>query len=229
MSTFVFAHGSLDGGWAYRDVARLLRAAGHEVFAPTYTGLGERCHLLAREITLATHVEDVTQVLRYEDLRDIVLVGHSYGGMVISGVADRLPERIARLIFLDSLAPEDGEAVVDQPGIEPWMATVRERVATLGDGWLFPPLAGGNPRWSALPFACYTTPLALTNDEARSIPRMHIRCTETAEPLATPLRAAAARVAARGGQCLEIASDHFPMVAMPEDLARLLLSLGDAG
>ncbi|MEA2679624.1 MAG: hypothetical protein QOK03_1346 [Candidatus Binataceae bacterium] len=96
MSTFVLVHGAWHGGWCYKPVARLLRNAGHEVYTPTLTGLGERSHLMSPTIDLATHVKDIVNVLRWEELSDVVLAGHSYGGMVITGVADLVPTKFAR-------------------------------------------------------------------------------------------------------------------------------------
>jgi pimeloyl-ACP methyl ester carboxylesterase len=110
MATFVLVHGSWAGGVVWREVARRLRKAGHDVYAPTLTGIGERKHLLNREINLDTHIQDVIGVIDDEDLADIVLVGHSYGGMVISGVADRVPEKVASLVYLDAFVPEDGQS-----------------------------------------------------------------------------------------------------------------------
>lgn len=113
MSTFLLAHGAWHGGWCYRRVAQGLRSNGHTVFTPTYTGLGERAHLYDPSINLDTHVKDIVNVIRWEDLGDIVLLGHSYGGMVITGVADLMPERIRRLVYLDAFVPEDGQCLFD--------------------------------------------------------------------------------------------------------------------
>ena len=113
MATFVIVHGAWSGGHAWRWVRPLLRSAGHEVFTPALTGLGERSHLASAQIDLETHVRDVIAVLEYEDLREVVLVGHSYGGMVISGVADRVPERLALLVYLDAEVPMDGQSELD--------------------------------------------------------------------------------------------------------------------
>jgi pimeloyl-ACP methyl ester carboxylesterase len=113
MATFVLVHGSSGGGWVWRAVAAGLRAAGHEAWAPTLTGMGERVHLANPAVGLDTHVLDVVNVLNYEDLREVVLVGHSYGGVVITGVAERDPARLAHLVYLDALVPADGQAMVD--------------------------------------------------------------------------------------------------------------------
>src|SRR3954447_13215918 len=111
--TFVIVHGGWAGGWYFQPVARLLRGAGHEVFTPTLTGIGERSHLMSRDIDLNTHIQDVVNVLEFEDLRDVILVGYSYGGMIVTAVADRVPERISQVIFLDAFLPKNGEALVD--------------------------------------------------------------------------------------------------------------------
>ena len=112
MATFVICHGAWSAAWAWKKVRPLLRAAGHEIFTPTYTGLGERAHQVSRAINLETHIGDILAVLDCEDLRDVVLVGHSYGGMVATGVADRAAERIAKLIYIDAFVPENGQSAV---------------------------------------------------------------------------------------------------------------------
>src|SRR5689334_24528018 len=113
MATIVIVHGGWSGGWYFTPVARLLRSAGHEVYTPTLTGIGERVHLATRETGLSTHVQDVVNVLDFEDLHEVVLVGYSYGGMVITGVANRVPHRIKQLIYLDAFVPRNGESVAD--------------------------------------------------------------------------------------------------------------------
>ncbi len=112
-ATFVLVHGAWHGGWCYARVAGLLRARGHTVFTPTLTGQGERAHLLSGSINLSTHIEDVLGVFAFERLDDVVLAGHSYGGMVITGVADRIPERIRALAYLDAFVPENGQSLFD--------------------------------------------------------------------------------------------------------------------
>jgi len=119
MATFVLVHGAWHGGWCYGRVAKLLRSAGHEVYTPTHTGVGERAHLADYHITLATHVRDVANVIEYENLSDVIICGHSYGGMVITGVAASLGERIKSLVYLDAFVPEDGQSLFDL--IEPDM------------------------------------------------------------------------------------------------------------
>ena len=113
MATFVVAHGAWSAGWAWKKMRPLMRAAGHELWTPTYTGLGERTHLAHAGIDLDTHIRDIVAVLETEDLTDVVLIGHSYGGMVATGMADRARARVAKLVYLDAFAPTDGQAVFD--------------------------------------------------------------------------------------------------------------------
>jgi pimeloyl-ACP methyl ester carboxylesterase len=136
MATYVLVHGSFWGSRAWTDLARLLRAAGHDVYAPSLTGLGERVHLASPEITLDTHILDVSGTLTYEELQDVVLVGHSYAGMVLTGVAERMPERIAHLVFLDAGIPRDGESLSSMMGPD-WTELVLQLARTQGDGWRF--------------------------------------------------------------------------------------------
>ena len=111
MATYVLVHGAWHGGWCWNRVAPLLRDKGHDVYTPTLTGLGERVHLATPEVDLSTHVTDVVNVIEFEDLRNVVLMGHSYGGQVITGVAGAIPERIGQLVYLDASLPNDGESL----------------------------------------------------------------------------------------------------------------------
>jgi pimeloyl-ACP methyl ester carboxylesterase len=113
LAQFVLVHGAFDGGWIYRKVAHLLRTAGHEVFTPTLTGLGERSHLRGMTVSLDTHIQDVANVITWEGLNQVVLCGHSYAGMVIAGVAEAMPDRLAALVYLDAFIPEDGQSAMD--------------------------------------------------------------------------------------------------------------------
>ena len=116
MAIFVVAHGAWSSAWAWKKMRPLMRAAGHEFWTPSYTGLGERSHLASPDIDLDTHIRDVINVLEFEDLTDIVLVGHSYGGMVATGVADGARERVGQVIYLDAFVPEDGKSLTDYLG-----------------------------------------------------------------------------------------------------------------
>jgi pimeloyl-ACP methyl ester carboxylesterase len=173
MATFVLVHGAWHGAWCWSRVRRALRAEGHEVFAPTLTGLADRSHLLSRDVDLATHIDDVANLLQWEDLSDVVLCGHSYGGCVISGAADRAPQRIASLVYLDAFVLKDGESVHDAlpaPARENQLAGARQ----FGDGWRVPPIPAEvfsvNPTDRAWvdaqctphPLAAFQQPLKLT-------------------------------------------------------------------
>jgi pimeloyl-ACP methyl ester carboxylesterase len=128
VSTFVFVAGGWHGGWCWTRVADPLRSQGHQVYTPTLTGLGERIHLLSPEVNLDTHTADIAGVLQWEDLRDVILVGHSYGGMVITALAEQVADRIGLLVYLDALWPEDGESVSDIVGKEAAQVVIDARV-----------------------------------------------------------------------------------------------------
>jgi len=196
VATYVLVHGAWVGGWMWRDVSRALRSAGHEAFAPTLTGLGERAHLASPGIDLDTHVLDVVNVLRYERLEGVVLVGHSYGGMVVTGVAERVPERIARLTYLDAFAPFDGESAADLLGAA--RAGLFIRAAKYhGDGWRVPARKDGpeGERFTDMPLQTGLQPLAVRNPAARGLPRTYVLF--TAKPATDLLKPVMARMAAR--------------------------------
>src|SRR6516165_4839274 len=138
MTTFVVAHGAWSSAWAWKKMRPLMRAAGHELWTPSYTGLGERAHLASDAVDLETHIQDVLGAIQMEELRNIVLIGHSYGGMVATGVADRARDRIAQLIYLDAFVPRNGQCLFDLQPPEV-RARMRELARTAGDGWRLPP------------------------------------------------------------------------------------------
>ena len=137
MATVVLAHGAWSAAWAWKKMRPLFRKAGHEFFSPTYTGLGERAHLARPEVDLSTHVQDVLAVLETEDLTQVTLLGHSYGGMVATGVADKAADRIARVVYIDAFAPKDGQSLFDLLGPK-GEAHMRAGAAKDGDGWKLP-------------------------------------------------------------------------------------------
>jgi len=139
MTTFVLVHGAWHGGWCYKRVARLLREAGHEVYTPTLTGLGERAHLMSRTIDLGMHVEDIVGVIRCEELSDMVLCGHSYSGMVIAGVAEQIAAKIRSLVYLDAFVPENGKSLFDYLPAEQ-VEQMRTDAAQNGDGYKVTPI-----------------------------------------------------------------------------------------
>src|SRR5215207_8131279 len=174
MATFVIVHGAWSGGHAWRGVRPLLRGAGHEVFTPALTGLGERSHLASAQVDLDTHIQDVLGVLEFEDLDQVVLVGHSSGGMVITGVADRAPQRLAQLVYLDAEVPTDGQCEFDLLPPEE-RAGYQQAVTTNGQGWQIPRRSlshyqglDAKLRWAMSrmvpqPINTLTQPLRLTN------------------------------------------------------------------
>src|SRR5215470_8251164 len=139
MADFVLVHGGWIGAWCWSRVTPLLLQAGHRVFTPTLTGLGERAHLLTREVGLSTHIQDVVAVIESEELQRIVLVGQSYAGVVITGVADRMPERLSHLVYLDAFVPGNGQSIADLVGPQ-MMASLQEAGKSAGEGWRVPPL-----------------------------------------------------------------------------------------
>src|SRR5215213_3048481 len=134
MATFVVAHGAWSAGWAWKKMRPLVRDAGHDFWTPTYTGLGERAHLAHADIDLETHIQDIIAVLETEDLTDVILIGHSYGGMVATGVADGARDRIKHIVYVDAFAPKDGQSAFDLQQPEQ-VAQRREAARKDGDGW----------------------------------------------------------------------------------------------
>ncbi|MCB0115949.1 MAG: alpha/beta hydrolase [Caldilineaceae bacterium] len=212
MATLVLVHGTTAGGWVWKDVTPHLQAAGHTVYTPTLTGLGERIHLANREVGLETHITDIVNVLLYEDLTDVVLAGHSYGGIVISGVADRVPERIRHLIYLDAVIAEDGESCLDAAHPDN-RAEFEARVREQGDGWLIPISRGPNdlPSKNAPhPWKSWTDPLVL-NNPPHNIPCTYVRFTADKQPgsyFEQAMTTSMARVHARGWTVLEADTVH---------------------
>lgn len=236
MATFVLVHGGGHGGWCYQRVARRLSLAGHEVYAPTLTGVGERAHLVGPHVDLSLHIQDIASVLHYEDLRDVILVGHSYGGMVITGAGGTAPDRIGKLVYLDAANPKNGESLVDVAG--PMMAMARTAGRTV-DGVelvLFPsPEAGlfygvtdpADLAWMATrltphPWACFEQPLELRDESGYAkIPQYHIVCSST---LAT--RDAGLIAEARAaGRLWDIDTGHDLMITEPQRVADALTAV----
>jgi pimeloyl-ACP methyl ester carboxylesterase len=228
MATFVVAHGAWSAGWAWKKMRPLLRAAGHELWTPTYTGLGERAHLANAEVSLDTHIQDVVAVLDTEDLKDVVLIGHSYGGMVATGVADRARARIAKLVYLDAFAPKDGQAVFDL--VPPDVAEkMRAGAAASPTGFGIPanPMpsdtspedqAWAMPRRLPQPVKAFSTKLKLSAEP--SSPRSYIYCTRIGigDTFGRPY----ARAKQEGWRTFEIDASHNPHITNPEGLLAIL-------
>ena len=237
MATFVLVHGAWHGSWCWARVRRTLVEAGHQVFTPTLTGVGERSHLLARDVDLQVHVDDVANLVRWEELDDVILCGHSYGGCVISGVADALPDRIAALVYLDAFLLEDGECLHDllpeeQRGMQLSLASEH------GEGWRVPPIPAeifnvnaGDRAW--VDRQCTPQPLATFQQK--------LRLSRGPSPIAcnlfiyasgwegTPFTGSRDRAKARGWTISEIACGHDVMLDDPGALAAELLGVAGAG
>ena len=234
-ATYVLVHGGGHGGWCYQPLARILRAQGQEVYAPTLTGLGERAHLLRPAIDLDLHIEDIVQVLEYEDLKNVILVGHSYGGMVIAGVADRAAGRIGHLVFLDAATPQNGQSLVDIAGPLMMAARAQGRMVDGIELVLFPgtdplhfygvkdprQIEWMKPRLTPHPWKCFEQKLALRNEAAiDEIPQTHIVCSST-----LPGRDVPTLEKRSDGRLWEIDTGHDLMITEPDAVARLLLRL----
>jgi pimeloyl-ACP methyl ester carboxylesterase len=243
MATFVFVHPAWFGGWCWKKLTPLLRDAGHVVFTPTLTGLGDRTHLASRDVGLETHIQDVASMIEFEDLDDVILVGNSSGGAVITGVADRAGRRIAQLVYLDAFVPVDGQSLFDviPPDRRPAMEAL---VAEEGDGWLLPrfsampweqfvpmswqvtdkdDLAWALERLSPTPFRHFTDPIHLHTPDADAPHRVYIRCRGWPHP-------GFDRYAERAGsdpawELRELDTSHLPYITDPEKLADLLNDL----
>lgn len=230
-ATFVLVHGAWHGGWCYMRVAQLLRASGASVFTPTLTGLGERAHLAHPMIDLSTHVTDIVNVVRYEDLHDVVLCGHSYGGLVITGVVERLPERVAALVFLDAFVPQDGESLQN---LVPESQRARQNEAAAANGGFVPPIPaavfGVNERDRAYvdaqcvpqPLPTFREGLALTGARERVAHKTYLRA---GNYRSHPFDAARERLTGEPGWVVEaIPSGHDVMLDAPKALAAALLA-----
>lgn len=230
MALFVIVHGAWSAAWAWRKMRPLMRAAGHEMVTPTHTGLGERWHLSSAAVTLDTHIADVCGVLEAEDLSDVTLVAHSYGGMVATGVADRMRERISRLVYLDAFVPRDGQCLLDLQAPE-HRARVGQLVREQGGGYLVPPnppppdtpeadIAWMLARRRAQPLATFSTPVRLTRGET-DLPRSFIYCTKVGPGDVFKQFADRAR-REHGWRYFEIEASHNPHITVPEKLMAVL-------
>lgn len=228
---FVLVHGAWHGGWCWHDVERQLRAAGHQVFAPTLTGLGERAHLLNETVGLSTMIDDICAVIECEGLSDVVLVGHSFGGLVICGAAERMPQRIRRLIFLDALVVQSGSCAMDT--LPP--AVQAERSQTIDAQGLRMKVPGADKfgvfdpaqvewlqsRLTPHPLRAYTEPLRMRHPPGNGLPKTYIAVTD---PWYPPLAGVREWVRQQPDwEWREIAAGHDAMVTAPDALSELLM------
>ena len=227
MATYVLIHGAWHGGWCWKSVAPALRRAGHEVYAPSLTGMGERRHLARPDIDLDTHIEDVVLLMEMEDLRDVILIGHSYGGMVVTGAADR-SDRVGQLVYLDAFVPENGRCLLDY--------AVPERAARMQEegertGLVTPPplslwgltkrehLEFAGPRQVEHPYRTLSQPIRIENP--KKLPKTFIYCSSPAtgsfDHFAAKYRSDPA------WRFHELKTGHDAMILVPEELIALLL------
>jgi pimeloyl-ACP methyl ester carboxylesterase len=222
--TIVIVHGAWGGAWAFKRVEALLRDKGFNVYRPQLTGLGERVHLARPDVGLSLHVEDVVNMILFEDLKDITLVGHSYGGMVITGVADRLPDRIKRLVYLDAMVPNDGESVSSiTAGRNDWLKQMTK------DDYIIPPWVKADqkpPKDVPQPLKTFTEPLSLKNEAARKLPATYILTVEKdKEPKGDDFFPQSQRAKEKGWAILQLTSDHNPQWSAPEALVEMLAGI----
>jgi pimeloyl-ACP methyl ester carboxylesterase len=233
MATVVLAHGAWSAAWAWKTMRPLFRAAGHEFFSPTYTGLGERAHLARPDVDLSTHVQDVLAVLELEDLKDVTLLGHSYGGMVATGVTDKAGDRIARVVYLDAFAPKNGQSLFDLLGPK-GEAHMRAGAAKDGDGWKLPinPMpadtspqdaAWASPRRRPQPMRTFEQKIRL---EAKApLPPRHYIYAKKAGPGDLFRQFAERAKSEPGWKYWEIDASHNPHITCPDVLMALLTQI----
>jgi pimeloyl-ACP methyl ester carboxylesterase len=233
MANIVLVHGTGCGGWVWQKLAPLFRARGHEVYTPTLTGLSDRIHLLNCGVNLTTHITDIINLIFYEDLSNVILVGNSYASMVITGVAAKIPERLKLLIYLDAYLPDAGQSEADLLPVE--MFAARQAEAVKHGGLIQPPQPAifgvTDPtleqmvvaRMTLQPLDTYIEPVPAGNSRSVVIPRIFIHC--TGKPDSTPdlFAALASKAKARGWQVYELAAGHLAMLTAPRLVADSVL------
>ena len=233
MANIVLAHGAWSAAWTWKKMRPLFAAAGHTFYSPTYTGLGERCHLSRPEVDLSTHVQDVLNVLEFEDLKDVVLLGHSYGGMVATGVADKARGRIARVVYIDAFAPKDGQSLFDLVGPKA-EGNMRAGAAKDGDGWQLPinPMppdtspedaAWASPRRRKQPIKTFEQKIKLESRDSPP-PRHYIYALKNGP--GDVFRQFGERAKSEAGwKYYEIDASHNPHITCPDVLMKLLTDI----
>lgn len=231
MATFVLVHGAWHGSWCWKRVRKAIEAMGHEVFTPTLTGVGERSHLLSPQVNLDTHIDDVANLIRWEELSDVVLCGHSYGGCVISGVADRVPDRIGALVYLDAFVLENGQSLHDTlPPAQRQMQV--DLTQQYGEGWKVPPIPAEvfavnaidrewvNSQCTMQPIATFQQALSLTGNVAAAGKTTFILASGWND---SPFPQFFERAKVQGWKTLALPCGHDVMLDMPEELTKALL------
>jgi pimeloyl-ACP methyl ester carboxylesterase len=233
--TYVLVHGAWHGGWCWQRVSDALRAVGHRVVTPTCTGVGERHHLLSKEITLDIFIKDIVNVIEFEELSDVILVGHSFGGIVISGVADATPRKLRHLVYLDSAIALPGQNAFSVFPAEVVAARKKEAEDTSGGLSIpVPPLSNFGVtaerdfewlkrRVTPHPLRTYTSPLNIKGPVGNNLPCTYVACTKPYYPYAEATRNWVKQQ--KGWKWLEIATGHDAMIASPHEVARLLMEV----
>lgn len=237
MANIVLAHGAWSAAWAWKKMRPLLQAAGHQFYAPTYTGLGARSHLATPDVDLSTHIQDVVSEIEFEDLSDVVLLGHSYGGMVATGVADRIGHRLARIVYVDAFAPKDGQSLFDLVGPKA-EGNMRKGAEKDGDGWKMPvspmppdtspeDVAWASPRRRPQPIKTFEQRIKLEAKEPLP-PRDYIYATRNGP--GDPFRQFADRARSEAGwTCHELDTSHNPHITCPNEFMALLTKIMAGG
>jgi pimeloyl-ACP methyl ester carboxylesterase len=238
MATFVLVHGAWFGGWCWQKVIPFLEEASHEVYAPTLTGLAERASELSPDIGLETHIQDIAGELVEKHLHSVILVGHSYGTMVITGVVDAVPERIAHLVYLDTFVPRNGESMADVSPVV--IGLLRKQAQAHGDGWrvdsrgTYGVTTEPDRSWvlrsvTPQPLKTFEQPLHLKNPAiVEAVPRTHIDCTGSGFFFSFMRRILARRAlppTEAGWRLRQLPTGHCAMITMPRELADLLLEV----
>ncbi len=224
METFVLVHGAWDGGYVWKKLAKLLREEGHSVYTPTLTGLGERTHLMQPNIGLKTFIQDIVNTIKYESLRDVILVGHSYSGMVITGVAEEIPEFIKELVYVDAMLPENGDSVMDISGPE-MAAHFIEEVKVYGEGWRVLPRNTIDEKKSAMSLLAFTQSVEIKNSKAQLIPHIYVEVKDNPKhwPMTPIFLESAKKARDRKWEVFSIeVGGHWVMETNPEALVRIL-------
>ena len=239
--TFLLVHGAWHSGECWERVVPLLTSAGHRVLAPSLTGHGDKAHLLGPGVGLDTHIEDVVRLIIEEDLTEVILVGHSYAGLIVSSVANQVPDRIAQLVYLDAMVPEDGESALD---VVPFTQALIDQAATTDAPWRIAPLPEmpapfglfgvsdpADVAWlrtllSDESVRCFQQPVRLDNPAADAIARTHIHCVSNKPEGATHRPVPATQPNGTPAQVWELPTGHDCMITMPAELTDLLLKLG---
>jgi len=245
VATFVLVHPAWLGGWCWNKIVPRLQKRGHRTYAPTLTGLGERAHLASSDVGLTTHIEDIASAVIFEDLKNIVLVGTSSSGTVITGVADNIPERISALVYLDAFLPADGQSTFDHLPPER-RAVLEQLVQSEGGGWLLPRFApppwpvilrdvwlvtdGSDidwmlPRLRPTPVRHFTDHVQITRGRSDDIHRTYIRCTGMRIPAPQFDNAAKLARSTPGWRCVEIDAPHVSYITHPDEVTATLLDL----